>query len=423
MRKIALISEHASPLALAGSVDSGGQNVYVAQVARQLARAGVQVDVFTRKDHPLLEPEQPWGDGIKIIHVPAGPQRYLPKEELLPYMDEFSACLHRHFARQRQGYDVIHANFFMSALAALPVSQRYGVPLIVTFHALGKVRRRYQQEADKFPDCRFGIEDTIVRHADCVIAECPQDRRDLMELYGADARRIEIVPCGYDATEMKPQLQATARAALGWDDHTFTLLQLGRMVPRKGVDNVIRALGRLHNSYGVEAKLIVVGGNAEDASETATPEIGRLCRIAEQEGIASWVQFTGSRRRNELATYYSASDVFVTTPWYEPFGITPVEAMACGRPVIGSDTGGIRTTVVHKRTGFLVPPKDPDSLAERLAELAADHELCERMGEAGRMRARRLYTWQRVGQDLLSVYERIGGSHTSQARHVARIAA
>jgi D-inositol-3-phosphate glycosyltransferase len=423
MRKIALISEHASPLACAGSVDSGGQNVYVAQVARQLARAGVQVDVFTRKDNPLLPEEQPWGNGIKIVHVPAGPAAFLPKEQMLPYMEDFSIYLQRYFARQVRSYDVIHANFFMSALAALPVAQRHGVPLVVTFHALGKVRRRYQQEADQFPDSRFAIEDEIVKHADCIIAECPQDRRDLIELYAADPRRIEIVPCGYDANEMKPLPKQATRTQLGLDDDVFTLLQLGRMVPRKGVDNVIRSLARLRQAHGINARLLVVGGNSEDPCEQATPEIGRLRHIAEAAGVTPWVEFVGRRSRTELSKYYSASDVFVTTPWYEPFGITPVEAMACGLPVVGSDTGGIRTTVVDGKTGFLVPSQDPDRLAERLAQLASNHMLRERMGKAGRLRAKRLYTWQRVGQDLLSVYQRMGDGGASVARPSAQIAA
>ena len=423
MKKIAIISEHASPLALAGSVDSGGQNVYVAHVARELARAGMEVDVFTRRDNAALEAEFRWMRGVKVIHVPAGPASFLPKEQMLPYMDEFSAYLMRHFSRQRTGYDVIHANFFMSAMAALPVSQHHGVPLAVTFHALGKVRRQYQQGADLFPDSRFEIEDDVARRADRLIAECPQDRRDLIELYGADPRRIDIVPCGYDAAEMTPQPMAAARRALGWNDDVFTVLQLGRMVPRKGVDNVIRALARLRQRHGVEARLCVVGGNTEDANVQATPEIGRLRAVAEQEGVAEWVEFAGRRGREALGAYYCASDVFVTTPWYEPFGITPVEAMACGRPVIGADTGGIRSTVVHGKTGFLVPPKDPDSLADRLAELAADRTLCKRMGEAGRMRARRLYTWKRVGQDLLSVYGRMVADAPREDRIAARIAA
>ncbi len=423
MKKIAIISEHASPLAVAGGVDSGGQNIYVAQVARELARTGLQVDVFTRRDNPALEAEHAWMPGIKVVHVPAGPEVYLPKELMLPYMDDFARYLMRYVGRQERAYDVIHANFFMSAWAALPTSQRYGIPLAVTFHALGRVRRQHQQEADQFPDCRFDMETEIARRADRVIAECPQDRQDLMALYGADPRRIEVVPCGYDAAEMAPQPMAQARAALGWGHQDFTLLQLGRMVPRKGVDNVIRGLARLRQNHGVAAHLCVVGGNSDDADVVATPEIGRLSRIALQEGVAPWVHFTGRRRREHLAAYYCASDVFVTTPWYEPFGITPVEAMACGRPVVGANTGGIRSTVLHGKTGFLVPPRDPDSLAGRLALLAADPALCARMGEAGRLRAQRLYTWKRVGQDLLSVYRQMAAQAGRQDRGGARMAA
>lgn len=408
MRRIAIVSEHASPLAQAGSVDSGGQNIYVAQIARQFARRGMMVDVFTRRDNVFQPGIVGWMPNVRVIHLNAGPARYLPKEALLPHMEAFSRQLERHVSDSSAGYDVMHANFFMSAMASLPVAQAHGIPLAVTFHALGRVRRRHQQEADCFPDARFDIEDDIVRRADRLIAECPEDRKDLLELYGADPRRIEVVPCGYDAGEMRPLEMTRARGALGWGEDEFRILQLGRLVPRKGVDNVIRALARLHGRHGLShARLCVVGGNDASADPEATPEIARLRAIAEEEGVLPHVDFVGRRDRDQLAAYYCASDVFVTTPWYEPFGITPVEAMACARPVIGADTGGIRSTVVHGRTGFLVPPRDPDSLAQRLAELAADPELRLRMGRAGRARVRRLYTWERVGRDLLETYSRM----------------
>jgi len=407
MRRIAIVSEHASPLALAGSIDSGGQNVYVAQTARHFAARGHQVDVFTRMDDPLLPPEMQWHDGVRIVHVPAGPPRHLPKEDLLAYMDEFGAFLMKYFARQPGAYDVIHANFFMSALAALPVARRHGVPLAVTFHALGRVRRLHQREADRFPDSRFDIEDEIVRQADRIIAECPQDRRDLIELYGADPGRIEIVPCGYDPGEMGPMDQARARAELGWDDGAFRVLQLGRMVPRKGVDNVIMALALLRREHGVDARLCVVGGNTAEPCEIATPELARLRAIAREHGVLDQVQFEGRRGRAQLRRYYCAADVFATTPWYEPFGITPVEAMACARPVVGADTGGIRYTVEDGKTGFLVPPKDPAALAGRLAELARDRRLARSMGLAGARRARRWFTWDRVSRQLLQVFGRL----------------
>ena len=405
MRRVAIVSEHASPIAQAGSVDSGGQNVYVAQVARQLAAQGYAVDVFTRMDSPQLPRELEWGEGLRIIHVPAGPTWYLPKEELLPYMAQFGEFMRSYFGNCSHSYDLIHANFFMSAMAALPVARQFGIPLAVTFHALGRVRRQHQAEADKFPDSRFEIEDEIVHAADCIIAECPQDRRDLIDLYGADPDRISMVPCGFDPQEMWPTERDPVRVSLGWDKNAFYILQLGRMVPRKGVDNVIRGLSRLRRDYAVDARLCVVGGNTAAPLDEATPELARLKAVAREEGVLDFVEFTGRRGRSQLRRYYCASDVFATTPWYEPFGITPVEAMACARPVVGSDTGGIRYTVVDGVTGFLVPPKDPDILAERMARLAHDRRLSARMGWAGAQRAERLFSWRRVGTQLAAVFE------------------
>jgi len=422
MRRIALVSEHASPLALAGSVDSGGQNVYVAHVARQLAARGHEVDVYTRRDDPLQPLIVHWQPGVRVIHVPAGPARYLPKEELLPCMAEFRTWMMRCFGGQDELYDAIHANFFMSAMAALPVARYYGIPLAVTFHALGKVRRLHQQEADRFPDSRFAIEEEIVREADCIVAECPQDRRDLIDLYGADPARIEIVPCGYDPAEMAPMDRLRARRALGWDEAGFRILQLGRMVPRKGVDDVIRALAALRGHHGVDARLAVVGGSSRDARQERTPEVARLKAVARDCGVLDRVDFVGRRNRLELREYYCASDVFATTPWYEPFGITPVEAMACARPVVGSRTGGIRYTVEDGRTGFLVPPRDPAALAARLAVLARDPALARRMGEAGARRAQRLFTWESVGRELDLLFARLSRAPAVGARRAAAAA-
>jgi glycosyltransferase involved in cell wall biosynthesis len=407
MRRIAIVSEHASPLALAGSVDSGGQNIYVAQIARHFGRLGHQVDVFTRADSPFLQAEVNWQDNVRVIHVPAGPARQIPKEQLLPYMDAFGEFLTQYFSNRSRPYDIVHANFFMSALAAMPAARACGIPFAVTFHALGRVRRKFQKEADLFPECRFDIEGDVIARADRVIAECPQDRQDMLDLYAADPNRISIVPCGYDPTEMWPMDRARARNELGWNNDTFTVLQLGRMVPRKGVDNVICALSRLREVHGVDARLCVVGGNSREPSETATPELARLRAIAREEGVLPHVEFTGRRDRLQLRAYYCASDVFVTTPWYEPFGITPIEAMACARPVVGADTGGIRYSVRDGKTGWLVPPKDPDALAERLALLARDRLLRRRMGEAGARRARDHFTWEKVSRELLAVFDGI----------------
>lgn len=404
MQRIAIVSEHASPMAQLGGVDSGGQNVYVANIARELARLGHCVDVFTRLDNASLPQQMDWDNNVRVIHVPAGPACHLPKESLLPHMDEFGEYMLSYVREHAMHYDVVHANFFMSAMAALPLARQEQIPLAVTFHALGKVRRFHQAQDDQFSDARFAIEEDIVRHADCIIAECPQDERDLIELYDADPARIRMVPCGYDPDEFAPIGMRAARDMLGWEHDPFYVLQLGRIVPRKGIDNVIRALARLRGTYGVEARLCVVGGSFSVEHSNDVDELTRLQNIAEQEKVADFVQFAGGRGRSMLSRYYSASDVFVTTPWYEPFGITPIEAMACRRPVIGADTGGIKYTVVDGETGFLVPPKDPEALAQKLVVLARDRVLAARMGRAGALRARNMFTWERVGRELDSIF-------------------
>ena len=240
MKRIALISEHASPLGALGGVDSGGQNVYVGQVARHLAARGWSVDVFTRRDDPAL-PESVERGGVRVVHVPAGPTSHIPKEQLLPYMGAFTDWVLR---RCQAGgrYDVIHANFFMSGLVAADVKRALGTPFAITFHALGKVRRQHQGTADGFPDARFAIEERIVREADLIVAECPQDRLDLIDLYGADPTRIAMVPCGFDPAGLWPMNKGLARAVLGLPPDEPLVLQLGRMVPRKGVETVVRAI-------------------------------------------------------------------------------------------------------------------------------------------------------------------------------------
>ena len=420
--KIALVSEHASPLAVAGGVDTGGQNVYVAHVARQLHRAGHEVDVFTRRDRALL-PLVSDMDGVRVIHVPAGPPMQLPKERLLPYMPAFADFLVGFCRKERRPYDVIHANFFMSGLAALKVKDTLKVPLVMTFHALGRVRRLHQGASDGFPDERFAIEDELVRRSDRVIAECPADEADLVELYGADSTRISVVACGFDPGEFHPVPRDEARDALGWSRDAFTVLQLGRLVPRKGIDNVVAGVAALRQRYDSRAQLYVVGGDAETPNEIATPEIARLRGVAHRCGIDDQVTFVGRRDRALLHYYYSAADVFVTTPWYEPFGITPVEAMACATPVIGADVGGIRHTVRDGETGFLVPPRDPEALAARLEALRADPGRARAMGEAGRQRANAHFTWRGIARQLEDVYLQLAPARAETSSRDTRVAA
>lgn len=401
--KIALISEHASPLASPGSVDSGGQNVYVAQLASQLARRGHRVDVFTRRDQPEQAPVVHLSPNLRVVHVPAGPPCFVAKEALLPWMAEFAEHLIDSCRSVHRRYDIVHANFFMSGLVALRLKQALALPFVITFHALGKVRLQHHGEADGFPPERIAIEQELVAEADRLIAECPQDRADLIELYDAEPERIDVVPCGFDPAELGPGGHSL-RQRFGLADDDFVVLQLGRLVPRKGIDNVICALAVLRREHGIVARLLVVGGESEQPDPRLTPEIGRLAALAEHEGVRAQVIFTGRQPRRLLRDFYCSADVFVTTPWYEPFGITPLEAMACGCPVIGAEVGGIKYSVVDAVTGFLVAPHDPAALADRLARLHDNPELGRALGRAGMRRVRAAFTWKQVVTQLLGVY-------------------
>ncbi|MFA9441622.1 glycosyltransferase family 4 protein [Uliginosibacterium sp. sgz301328] len=408
--RIALISEHASPLAQSGSVDCGGQNVYVAHVARQLAARGWLVDVFSRRDSAAQPEVIEWLPGVRVVNVPAGPARCIPKEELLPYVDDFADWMQYFMRRQALSYDVIHANFFMSAWIGLQLRRAFGIPLVVTFHALGRVRREHQREADRFPDSRFAMEQAAMDEADAIVAECPEDLADMRRLYGVDPWRVHVVPCGFDSHEFRPLSRRHSRMLLDMPAGEFSVLQLGRMVPRKGVDTVVESIAALRDRHNIRAALYVVGGNTHEPDPVATPEIARLSQIAHDLGIRHQVHFVGQRDRDELAHYYCATNVFVTTPWYEPFGITPVEAMACSRPVIGAEVGGIGFSVVDGETGFLVPPRDPLAVAHCLARLYHDPALAGSMGLAGHARAEACFTWAKVADELIAVYTAVAQS-------------
>ena len=397
--RIALVSDHASPLTPPGSIDAGGQNVYVAEVGRHLRALGHEVDVFTRRDDPSLPSELTTPDGVRVLHVDAGPVRPIAKEQLLPWMDAFAAAVER-TARIRR-YDVVHANFWMSTIAGMRVQRTLGTPFVVTFHALGKIRRREQGVADASPAAREAIETVAVRTADRVIAECPQDEYDLRMLYGAEPSRISMVPAGFEPRELSPLSKYAARARIGVRLRGPLILHVGRFVPRKGIDDAIRGASVVLAEMR-DARMLVVGGHPGDPASVA--ERARLERIARELEVSRQVRFTGSVARERLRDHYAAADVFVTTPWYEPFGITPVESMACGTPVVGSSVGGIGFTVRDGVTGFLVPPRSPEAIAERLTEALSDRRRLGQMGRRAARHVRPAFTWRRVTEQLVEAY-------------------
>src|ERR671911_1444915 len=419
-RRVAMISEHASPVALLGGVDAGGQNVYVDAVSRGLVARGYETDVFTVRG----ELEQPqivsWADGVRVIEIPVDAAAPLPKDALWPHMPAFRNAIDDFARRDGAQYDVIHGNFWMSGWVAAELGLRWRTPTVQIFHATGVTKLREQGAADTSPSGRIDVEKAVVRAVDRLIAQCPAERDELLADYGARADQIALIPSAVDIDRFRPVARSAARQMLEIDPTAEMIVYVGRMVPRKDERNVVQALARLKarrlaSGTTTMPTLFVVGGDTERPDQVATPEIGVLRALAEELGVLDRVRFAGCRQPDELHLWYAAADVAVTTPWYEPFGLTPLEAMACGTPVIGSRVGGIAFTVADGETGFLVPPRDPDALAARLEEILRDPARRVRMGQAGRARVLNSFTWQQVAMRTAALYDDLLGERFARS--------
>lgn len=392
--RIAMVSEHASPLAMLGGADAGGQNVYVGALATALAARGHQVDVYTRRDAFDLPPEARLCPGVTVVHITAGPPGPVPKDELPPYMPAFGRRLSRAWSAPSRRPDVVHAHFWMSGTAAVPAARDLRIPVVQTFHALGSVKRRYQGPADTSPPQRTRLEAALCSWVDTVLATCRDEVSELKQM-GADAPGIRVVPCGVDTSEFTPDGDVWPRS------DRPRLLSLGRLVERKGVDTVIRAMPHLP-----AAELLVAGG----PPEPELPQDAEACRLlalADELGVADRVRLLGSVGHEAVPALIRSADLVVSTPWYEPFGIVPLEAMSCGRPVVGSAVGGLLDTVVDGVTGILVPPRDPYAVTAAVQSLLASERRRLGFGRAARRRAKVEYDWARVAEGVEQVYRSV----------------
>jgi glycosyltransferase involved in cell wall biosynthesis len=402
--RIAMVSEHASPLATIGDVDAGGQNVHVAALSAALVRAGHEVTVFTRRDSAELPVRVSVSDGYTVEHVDAGPPVAVPKDELLPHMAEFGEVLGRRW--EDAGYDVAHAHFWMSGLAAVSAGLQTRVPVVQTFHALGTVKQRHQGRNDSSPAGRIAIEARLARTVSRVIATCSDEVTELLQA-GAPSTQLRVVPCGVDLDHFTPEGRVALRAP-----GVRRLLVVGRLVERKGVADAIRALAQVP-----DAELVVAGGPAAEHLD-GDGEAQRLRGVALRAGVGDRVVLLGRVSRAALPALIRSADVVVATPWYEPFGIVPLEAMACGLPVVASAVGGMLDSVLDGVTGILVPPKDPRALGQQLRALLDDDSRRAAMGAAGTVRARALYGWDRLAGQTLRVYDSVcaGDAWTLRSR-------
>ncbi len=391
--RVAVLSVHTSPLELPGSGDAGGMNVYIREVAEEMASRGVRSDIFTRRTDPDEPGVVEMAEGVRVFSVRAGPERPVHKDRLPTLVRRFADSI-----SEVGPYDVIHAHYWLSGVSGAYLKTSWAAPLVVSFHTLARVKDVASIGESPEPIFRKRGEDRVIRAADRIIAPTEIERAQLLELYGADPASIYVVPPGVDLDRFTPGDREAARRRLGFGDDP-TVVFVGRLQPFKGVDVAVQALAHLRKMVP-DARLVIVGG---DSPRGSRGERMRLRLAARRLGVSDRLRFLEPVTHAKLPDLYRAADVVVVPSASESFGLVALEAAACGTPVVATAVGGLRLTVRDGETGYLVGSRDPASFAAALSRVLADPSARERLG-ANAVRLARRFPWSSTTNGILETY-------------------
>jgi D-inositol-3-phosphate glycosyltransferase len=406
MRRLAVLSVHSCPLAALGGKETGGMNVYVRELSRQFGRLGIEVDVFTRSQNPHICPVVPLGRNARVIHVKAGPEEPIPKQEIFRHLPEFASRVIHFGEESRRDYELVHTHYWLSGWVGKRLKEKWSIPLVHMFHTLGILKNFVLPEnREREPRRRLTVERQILGFADGLIAPNPWERDQMI---GQDAQpsKIDVIPCGVDLTLFKPLSSSRARRILGLSQRDF-ILYVGRIDAIKGIDVLIRAIHRLSRGRlkgGQELGLIIIGGEKEAGGQEKSKEMDRLRRMVTRMGLQDRVAFWGSQRQDWLPYFYAAAQALVLPSRYESFGMVALEAMACGTPVIASRVGGLQYTVEDEESGLLFPEGDWRLLAECIREVLENRLLRQRLVASALERVKE-FSWPKVAQKVLAFYQ------------------
>jgi D-inositol-3-phosphate glycosyltransferase len=405
IKKVAMLSVHTSPLATLGGKDTGGMNVYVRDLSRELSRRGIEVDVYTRSQDPSIPRVAQLAEHSRVIYIKTGPERPYDKNRIHLYLDEFVANVRAY----KQKYELIYSHYWLSGLAGAGLRRVWDIPLVQMFHTLAEMKNRVAQTpAERDSEQRLNCEREIMRFADRLVAATPLEKNQMSWAYGASPAKIDVVPPGVDLERFKPMSQREAKAWLGVPEKHRLLLFVGRIQPLKGIDILMRALALVKQREPALAQNIcvsIIGGDPNPDSKIERDEFERLASLQTNLQLDDLVTFLGAKDQDTLVYYYSAAEVVVMPSHYESFGMVALEAMACGTPVIASDVGGLSFNIEDGFNGYLVPGRDPGALANKIILLLKYPALRDQLGEQAKSWVAH-YSWGNIADEILGVFER-----------------
>ncbi len=404
-QRLAILSVHTSPIAAPGGKKVGGMNTYVREIAQEFAQRGVLVDIFTRRTNPT-QTDTSLTPGVQVIHVKAGPPVPLAPADIYPHLQQFTAGVIAHTIRTQHQYDLIFSHYWLSGWVAHKLKEACGTPFVQMFHTLGHMKNRIPSVTVPVPDVRIRTETAIVAWADALIANTHAERDQLLWLYHADRRKIAICPPGVNIQRFQSIQRDDARRHLNIPPGQHMLTFAGRIEPLKAVDTILHALAILRNTHPElvrNIRLNIIGGDPTDPTD---PDMQSLLRLRDHLHLNPQIAFFRAMPQDTLRYYYAASDAVLMPSEYESFGMVALEAMATGTPVIASEVGGLAYLVQDGQTGYLIPARSPDLLADRIATLITHPALRDQMS----IRAAALateYAWPTITDRLQTIFAQL----------------
>jgi glycosyltransferase involved in cell wall biosynthesis len=400
-KHIALISVHGDPAVAIGQEEAGGQNVYVRQIGEALSHHGWQVEMFTRRSDAQQPPVVEHNEHCRTIRLTAGPEQFVPRDEIFDYLPAFVEQLQKFQQQEGFEYRLVHTNYWLSAWVGMELKRRQSLKQVHTHHSLGAVKYTAVDSIPPIAQTRLDTEKTCIETAERVIATSPQEREDMRSLVTTQGD-IDVIPCGTDVQWYGSVSKPEARQRLGLDPDTRTIFYVGRFDTRKGIETLVRAVGRSKLRGQMPLSLIIAGGSRSGHKDA--DERDRIRSIVRELGIEEFTSFPGRLKDEDMPVHFAAADVCVVPSHYEPFGLVAIEAMASGTPVVASEVGGLKYTVVPEQTGLLAPPKDEAAFAEAIDRILSDPAWRDELGRNARARVEQEFSWDGVAAQLSELY-------------------